>query len=61
MKKVILVVAMVFATGSFVNANTNEVIANDYKVDNCIEDAWDYGTGKSDEYAATDWYYNTFC
>ncbi|MBE7647457.1 hypothetical protein [Tenacibaculum finnmarkense] len=60
MKKVILVVAMVFATGSLVNANTSEVSEG---ANGCAEDAWDYGTanggGDADkEYELTEAYYS---
>ncbi|MBE7692058.1 hypothetical protein G1K75_08610 [Tenacibaculum finnmarkense] len=62
MKKVILVVAMVFATGSFVNANTSEVSENP-EDEGCAEKAWDYGTanggGDADkEYELTEAYYS---
>ncbi|MCD8413800.1 hypothetical protein LNI90_04670 [Tenacibaculum dicentrarchi] len=65
MKKVILVVAMVFATGSLVNANTSEVSEN-LEDKTCAEKAWDYGTVKGrgnefKEYKATNWYYIRFC
>ncbi|WP_239774300.1 hypothetical protein [Tenacibaculum finnmarkense] len=64
MKKVILVIAMVFATGSFVNANTSENI--EVQVEDCAQDAWDFGTregggNERDEYLWTNIYYTLIC
>lgn len=61
MKKVILMVVMVFATSGLVNAKTLDLIVAD-----CAGDAWDFGTenGGGDEekeYDNTDAYFDFFC
>lgn len=66
MKKVILIVAMVFATSSLVNANTVEKVNKEEVFSDCASDAWDFGTewGGGDsgsEYYWTDLYYEAFC
>lgn len=65
MKKAILVVAMVFAIGSLVNANTSEAVVSEHKAASCADNAWAYGTVKGDseyqKYKATNWYYTKFC
>ncbi|ALU73912.1 hypothetical protein AUW17_00750 [Tenacibaculum dicentrarchi] len=61
MKKVILVVAMVFATGSFVNANTSEVSeTSEAMFNDCAEKAWAYADASSskDKLAIMDAYYD---
>ena len=61
MKKVILMVAMVFATSGLVNAKTLDIKAAD-----CTKDAWDFGTetgggDEEEEYDNTDAYFEYFC
>ncbi|MCT4700048.1 hypothetical protein [Tenacibaculum haliotis] len=62
MKKVILVVAMVFATSSLVNANDSSLTVND----DCMHAACGFGTrlGGGDEYNEWYWtnaYFDSFC
>lgn len=63
MKKLILVLAFVFASGSFANTNNNN--GNVFFLD-CTDDAWDYGTANGggnelEEYIETDAYFDLFC
>lgn len=61
MKKVILALAMVFATSGLVNANTSVELKGD-----CTDEAWKYGTREGDgdpqaEYAYTNQYFELYC
>ena len=61
MKKIVFIVAFIFATVSVINAkpfakeNIKKEVENDYN--SCLDDAWDYGKrhGHGDETA--EWYY----
>ncbi|CAM1334471.1 hypothetical protein [Tenacibaculum aestuariivivum] len=55
---------MVFATGSFVNANTSEIVVSEVSEGpkgDCATDALNFGSMFGGSYTATDWYYSTFC
>ena len=56
MKKIILSAVFVFAALGM-NANTT---VKEYDQD-CLLEAWDFGTGWPDEYQATNWYVETYC
>ncbi|WP_181374547.1 hypothetical protein [Polaribacter aquimarinus] len=62
MKKLILAVVFVFATGTIMNANSFRIIA----FQDCTQDAWDYGTEAGDgdpvaEYEYTNQYFELHC
>lgn len=63
MKKLFLTLALVFATGTAMNAS---VIEKETLLLDCFQDAWDFGSkyGDGDEYlewALTNAYYDHFC
>ena len=57
MKKVILMVAMVFATSSLVNANTVDKINKIEVFLDCASEAWEFGTYAGNGHAAQEYYY----
>jgi|TARA_B110000902_G_scaffold104709_1_gene123712 hypothetical protein len=62
MRKLILSLVFVLATGTVMNASSND---ETLKMDSCFQDAWDYGTelGTSDygEWFYMNEYYDTYC
>lgn len=71
MKKLILAMVFVFATGTIMNASsskeeiTTKITKTLEKANDCLQDAWDFGTaaGGSDfnQWYATNSYYEVIC
>ena len=64
MKKVIVSLVFVLATGSMMNANSK--LINNLTFGNCTQDAWDYGTEAGEgnpvlEYEYTNQYFELHC